>query len=213
MLNENSDRKVVLCFGSSTTWGYDPASGGIRFPDDIRWPSVMAHELGENFRVIEEGFSGRTVLDHIPDNHPANGYQYLNELLEKVEFDFIIIMLGINDLFANRETSVKHIAEGIEKMIHRIKFLKTKAHILIAAPPQINEDFDAAYLYQSEIEKSKKFSKEYKHVASENSCFFLDAGKIVSNCNIDGIHLKKEESIKLGRYMADFVKMSYKSKG
>jgi len=208
LLNESGNKKIILCFGSSTTWGYDPVSGGIRFPEDVRWPSVMAHELGKDFQIIEEGFSGRSVLDHIPYNHPANGYQYLNELLEKVEFDFIIIWLGINDLFANRETSVKHIAEGIEKMISRIKFLKAKAHIIIVAPPQINEDFEEAYLYQSEIEKSKRFSQEYKRTASANSCLFLDAGKIVSNCSIDGVHLEKEQSIKFGRYMADFIKMS-----
>ena len=207
-MDKDSDKKIILCFGSSTTWGYDPASGGNRFSDNIRWPSVMAHELGENFKIIEEGFSGRTVLDHIPYEHPANGYQYLNELLEKVNFDFIIIWLGTNDLFADRETSVKHIAEGIEKMIHRVKFVKAKAHIIIVAPPQINEDFEAAYLYQSEIEKSRRFSHEYKHIASANSCFFLDAGKIVSNSSIDGIHLEKEESIKFGRYMADFIRMS-----
>ena len=207
MLNKDSDRKVILCFGSSATWGYNPASGE-RFPENIRWPSVMAHKLGKKFQVIEEGLNGRTVLDHIPYNHPANGYQYLNELLEKAEFDFIIILLGTNDLFANRETSIKNIAEGIEKMIHRIKFVKAKAHILIVAPPQINGDFEAAYLYQSEIEKSKRFPQEYKHAASKNSCFFLDAGKIVSNSTVDGIHLEKEENIKLGQYMADFVKMS-----
>ena len=210
MLNKTGDKKVILCFGSSTTWGYDPVSGGKRFSDDTRWPSVMAQQLGKEFDIIEEGFSGRTVLDHIPHTDPTNGYQYLNELLEKAEFDFIIIWLGINDLFANRELSVKHIAEGIEKMIHRIKFIKPMAHIIIVAPPQINEDFESAYLYQSEIEKSKKFSSEYKHIASANGCLFLDAGKIVANCDIDGIHLEKEDSIKFGRRMADFIKMSIK---
>jgi len=208
LLKKNSNKKIILCYGSSTTWGYDPASGGTRFPDNIRWPSVLQCELGDAFEVIEEGFSGRSVLDHIPYNTPANGYQYLNELLEKVDFDFIIIWLGINDLFANRETSVKHITEGIEKMINRIKFLKPKAQILIVAPPQINEDFEAAYLYQSEIEKSKKFSQEYKRTASANNCFFLDAGKIVCNCTIDGIHLEKDDHIKFGKYVADFIKMS-----
>jgi len=211
LLNKSSDKKVILCFGSSITWGYDPASGGKRYPDDTRWPSVMMRELGMDFEVIEEGFSGRTVLDHIPHNHPANGYQYLNELLERVEFDFIVICLGTNDLFANREISVKQITEGIERMIHRVKFLKPKANIIIVAPPQINEDFDAAYLYQSEIEKSKKFYNEYKHIASINSCFFLDAGKVIKNSKIDGIHFEKEECIKFGKHMADFINVIIKN--
>jgi len=208
LLNKNSNKTVILCLGSSTTWGYDPATGGGRFPDNIRWPSVMAYELGETFHVIEEGLNGRTVLDHIPGKHPANGYQYLNELLDRVEFDFIIICLGTNDLFANREISVKHIADGIEKMINRVKFVKPKAKIIIISPPPINEDYEAAYLYQSEIEKSKNFYKEYKHIAAINSSYFFDTGKIVSTSRIDGIHLEKEDCIKLGKYMADFVRMS-----
>lgn len=207
MKDKDSNKKVILCFGSSTTWGYDPMSGN-RFPENIRWTSIMARELGEKFEIIEEGFNGRTVLNHIPYNHPANGYQYLEELFGHADFDFIIIFLGNNDLFANRETSVKHVAEGIEKMIHRVKFIKPHSHIIIVAPPQINEDFEAAYLYQSEIEKSKKFSHEYKHIASINSCFFVDAGKVVSTSSIDGVHLDKEENIKFGTYMADFIKMS-----
>jgi len=207
LLSKDSDKKVILCFGSSITWGYDPVSGGARYSADARWPTVMAHELGSGFEVIEEGFCGRTVLDHIPHNSPANGYQYLNELLEKVDFDFIIICLGTNDLFADREISVKHITEGIERMIHRIKFVKVKVNIIIVAPPQINEDFDAAYLYQNEIEKSKKFYQEYKHVASVNSCFFLDAGKVILNSKIDGIHFERKESIKFGKHMAEFIKM------
>ncbi len=203
-----SDKEItILCFGSSSTWGYDPESGA-RFPEDTRWPCIMKSELGSSCTIIEEGLSGRTVLDHIPGKHPANGHQYLISLLGKTDFDFIIIFLGINDLFANREESVKHITAGIEKMVHRIKIEKPGADIIIISPPQINGDFEAAYIYQIEVEKSRRFSHEIKHMASHNNCYFVDADKIVKNSEIDGIHFSGSDHIRLGKYMADFIKLS-----
>jgi len=40
-----SDRSL-LCYGDSNTCGFDPASGG-RFPPGVRWPGVLAAELGQ----------------------------------------------------------------------------------------------------------------------------------------------------------------------
>jgi lysophospholipase L1-like esterase len=42
---------VIVAFGDSNTWGYDPATGG-RFPRPQRWPSVLQRELGADFEVI-----------------------------------------------------------------------------------------------------------------------------------------------------------------
>ena len=159
---------------------------------------------------MKKGLNGRTVLDHIPGQHQANGHQYLAEILGKYDFDFIIIFLGINDLFADREVSVKNITKGIEKMIHRIKIEKPHSDIIIISPPQINGDFEAAYIYQIEVEKSRKFPHEIKHMSSRNNCYFVDADKIVKNSETDGIHFDKNDHIKLGKYMADFIKLSTK---
>ena len=205
--SEKDAVKTILCYGSSSTWGYDPMSGG-RYTEEVRWPCVMSSLLGSSFRIIEEGLNGRTVLDHIPNANPANGHHYLAELLNKYSFDFITIFLGINDLFADREISVKHITAGIEKMAHRIKIEKPHSDIIIISPPQINGDFEAAYLYQIEVEKSRRFSHEIKHMASKNNCYFVDADKIVQNSEIDGIHFDSENHIKFGKYMADFIKLS-----
>ncbi len=197
----------ILCYGSSTTWGYDPRSGS-RFPETVRWPCVMKNRLGSGFEVMEEGYSGRTVCDYIPSENPANGIQYLEKLLETVEFDFIIIFLGINDLFADRDVSVKHIASGIEKMIHRVKFTHPGSVTIIVTPPRINGDFEEAYLYQSEIEKSGRLSHEFKHTAASNVSLFVDADKFLKNSPIDGVHLEAQDHVKFGSYMADFIRLS-----
>ncbi len=56
---------VIVAFGDSNTWGYDPATGS-RFPRPQRWPSVLQRELGADFEVIAEGLNGRTTVHDDP---------------------------------------------------------------------------------------------------------------------------------------------------
>ena len=56
---------VIVAFGDSNTWGYDPAAG-VRFPPDVRWTGVMRRELGDGHSVIEEGLNGRTTVFEDP---------------------------------------------------------------------------------------------------------------------------------------------------
>ena len=56
---------VIVAFGDSNTWGYDPATGS-RFPRAQRWPSVLQRELGADFEVIAEGLNGRTTVHDDP---------------------------------------------------------------------------------------------------------------------------------------------------
>ena len=46
-------RKRILCYGDSNTWGYMPGIG-TRYEEDVRYPGVLAAELGQAYRVVEE---------------------------------------------------------------------------------------------------------------------------------------------------------------
>ena len=65
-------RKRVLCFGDSLTWGFDPESRE-RFPEESRWPVVLQQELGDSFQVIEEGQCGRTIATEDPAEGENSG--------------------------------------------------------------------------------------------------------------------------------------------
>ena len=56
---------VIVAFGDSNTWGYDPATGG-RFPRAQRWPSILQRELGPDFEVIAEDLNGHTTVHDDP---------------------------------------------------------------------------------------------------------------------------------------------------
>ncbi len=63
---------VIVAFGDSNTWGYDPATGA-RFPRAQRWPSVLERELGTDFEVIAEGLNGTRPFTTIRSSPIAAG--------------------------------------------------------------------------------------------------------------------------------------------
>ena len=67
---------VIVAYGDSNTWGYDPIAG-VRFAADMRWTGVMSRELGAGFTVIEEGLNGRTSVFEDPIEPYRNGLAYL----------------------------------------------------------------------------------------------------------------------------------------
>ncbi len=104
--------RTVLCYGDSNTWGYEPATGK-RFPEDVRWPGVLARQLGEGFRVIEEALNGRTTVRDDPVEEHKNGKTYLRPCLEShAPLDLVIIALGVNDLKARFFASASDVADG-----------------------------------------------------------------------------------------------------
>ena len=88
---------VIVAFGDSNTWGSIPAEGA-RYSPGVRWPGVMARELGTGYQVIEEGLRGRTTVFDDPDEPGRNGFVYFAPcLLSHAPLDLVIIALGCND--------------------------------------------------------------------------------------------------------------------
>lgn len=199
------DSKVkLLCFGDSTTWGYDYRDGS-RFDKDIRWPGAMKKYLPACFEVTEEGVCGRTVLNYGPEDASGCGIASLRRILEEDTFDRAVLFLGINDLFADREVPLSEIAAGMEKMIHMLRDKNRDIKIYVVSPPPVPDDFEAGYIYGTEINKSLRFAEEYGKIALKNRCSFIDAGKYISAAGTDGIHFDAGMHKLLGMRIADFI--------
>jgi lysophospholipase L1-like esterase len=204
--------RVILCYGDSNTWGFDPVTKN-RFPPTVRWTGVLARELGSEYTVIEEGLSGRTtVWDDPVEGLHLNGKNYLLPCLEShMPIDLVILMLGTNDLKKRFSVSALDIAASAGALVELIyKSASGSAGsapgVLLVAPPPVGRLSEYAEMFDEAVVKSHKFSEYYRLAAMQYGCDFLDAGEFIRSSDIDGIHFEAEQHENLGLAFARTVR-------
>ena len=198
---------VIVCYGDSNTWGYDPVANE-RFGPNTRWTGVLRNTLGPSYTVIEEGLNGRTtnIDDIIEDNR--NGRTYLTPCLQShAPFDLITIMLGTNDLKERFHRSASDIAQsavalGTIAARSGAGIDGGSPKVLILAPPPITTDTDLGGLLVGGDVKSREFSERYRTFADRAGFDFLDTGSIIVSSAIDGIHFEADQHTLLGQAVA-----------
>ncbi|MBR3247459.1 MAG: SGNH/GDSL hydrolase family protein [Clostridiales bacterium] len=193
--------KSVVCFGDSNTYGHNPINGE-RFPESVRWPCLLQELLGDGYKVIEEGLNGRTTVFDDPNDDWKNGVDYIKGILcTHRPVDYLVIMLGTNDMKTIYNASPEAISAGVNEIVSRAeKVMDLKQgyvpKILIVSPPEITEDvlkgpFGGSFDERS-IDKSKRLAGFYKNVADKHGCMFLDAKMHIKPSVEDGLHLGPE---------------------
>ncbi len=204
--------KTILCYGDSNTWGSDPETRE-RFPEDVRWPGVLARILGEGYRVIEEGLPGRTTVRDDPiEGDYKNGRTYLTACLESHKpIDLITLMLGTNDLKARFGSSASDIAQGAASLAD----MMTRSGcgpdggapvVVLVSPPAVAKLTDMAQMFEGAEEKSRQFPEHYERFAGQQGAEFLDASRVIVSSDVDGIHLDADEHRKLGEAVAERIR-------
>ena len=192
-------KKRILCFGDSNTWGYN-AKDGSRYDESIRWTCLLENQLGNGYKVIEEGQNGRTFIVDDFELGYMSGKYYLQPCLKSHDpIDLFIIMLGTNDLKKSYNLSISEIAEGLYEVLYIAneywdKCARKKPVVLVVSPPHIGEklkssQFAEDFIVEDAIIKSKELGKHLKTKAESFGFSFLDAAKYVTANNIDGLHL------------------------
>jgi lysophospholipase L1-like esterase len=203
--------KVIVCYGDSNTYGLNPETGG-RYAPDVRWTGVLQCELGDGYRVIEEGLSGRTTnLEDIIELN-RNGLTYLAPCLEShAPIDLISIMLGTNDLKARFNRNPSDIAQAATLLATIARSMRVgpgegTPKVLLMAPPVVAGLSDLDGMFAGAIEKSQQFAHYYGIFAERNGLDFLDAGSVIVSSPVDGIHIDAPEHAKLGRAVATKIR-------
>ena len=192
----------ILCYGDSNTWGLNPVTG-LRFSENERWAGVLRDSLGEGFEIIEDGMNGRDVLG-------VNG-DFRAAVERNSPLDVIIIFLGINDIFMDREIQTGLIIEGVKDIIKTARDRELKAGlytpeiILISAVPVSSTREDSGF-FEIEAEKVRRYSDELQRLSGLEGCGFIDSGKIISASEYDGIHFDAGEHRKLGMFVSDYIR-------
>ena len=193
--------KSVVCFGDSNTYGYDPVTGD-RFPETVRWTCLLQGLLGDGFKVIEEGLNGRTTVFEDPNDDWKKGVDYIKGILcTHRPVDYLVIMLGSNDMKNIFKATPDAIASGLNEIVQKAeKVMDLKQgyvpKILIVSPPEISADiltgpFSGSF-NEAAIDKSRHLAEYYKKVADKHGCMFLDAKLHIKPSKEDGLHLDAE---------------------
>ncbi|WP_339319119.1 SGNH/GDSL hydrolase family protein [Paenibacillus sp. FSL R10-2734] len=211
----NTKKRTIVCFGDSNTWGYD-AETDHRFNDEIRWTGLLHTELGDAYRVIEEGLPGRTSVSEDPLFEGLAGISYLYPcLMSHAPLDLVVIMLGTNDTKERFALTSYNIAQGIVRLALKARAsgagLDGKApEVLVIAPPPIG----AAYIHtpigksmgSNCSEKSIELSEHLAALLTGTDIHFMDSREDVSMNEIDYMHLDQQGH----RNMADLVQYHVK---
>jgi lysophospholipase L1-like esterase len=212
--------KTILCYGDSNTWGYDPvASAGsphpIRHPHEVRWTGVLARELGEGYRVIEEGLNGRTTVLDDPIIQHRNGRTYLPACLGSHRpIDLVVLMLGTNDLKVMFNLPPGEIANGAGELVKLIKQSecgpKAGAPRILVVSPALVGDFsrvpDIEEKFVGALEKTQRFPALYEAIAQQHGCAFLNIQPHAKASDWDGLHFEADQHTSIGLAMAEAVK-------
>jgi lysophospholipase L1-like esterase len=209
----------ILCFGDSLTWGWIPVDEGVptlRYPKDVRWPGVLAAQLGPDYEVLEEGLSARTTTAEDPADPRLNGSTYLPACLAShLPLDLVILMLGTNDTKVNLNRTPFDIAAGMGVLATQVL---TSAGgvgtaypapaVLIVAPPPLaampHPWFEL--VFSGGQEKTAELARVYSALASFMKVPFFDAGSVISTDGVDGVHFTEENNRNLGVALAEQVR-------
>ncbi|MDO5131934.1 MAG: SGNH/GDSL hydrolase family protein [Eubacteriales bacterium] len=209
--------RTILCYGDSNTFGYMPLTGA-RYRMNERWTGLLQAKLGEEYRVIEEGCSGRTTVRDDPKEPWKNGLSYLKACLHTHKpLDLVILMLGSNDLKICFQASPREIAEDAGTLIRIIQeFLLEKQgsapQIILVSPPALGEEIRKSPFYggddgfdEESLAKSKEFPGYYRRISDRYGCAFVDAARFVRASAEDQLHLTAEGHAVLSEVLCDAV--------
>lgn len=179
--------RVVLCYGDSNTYGWVPVAGG-RFARDVRWPGVLAAELGAGWHVIEEGLGGRTTIFDDPILPGRNGKTYLEPcLLSHEPLDAVVIALGTNDLKVRFAASAADIARGVALLAEAALAFTPK--VLALGLPALGPLDDRNDELAGAREKAERIRAHLRDWAEATGFDLLELHELVSFSDEDGFHL------------------------
>lgn len=213
------ERIRIVCFGDSNTWGYNPRTRE-RFPEEVRWTGILQQELGDRYRVIEEGQNSRTIALEDPCEGEKNGMAHIVPCMESQKpFDLLILMLGTNDMKQKFNLAPLDIYKAMQLMLEKaISFARyhmpAMPRILLVAPPLVGENIrasrlGASYGYERAIQVSRELGGLYRELAQQYGCDFLDAAAFVQVGGTDSIHLEEEGHRRFAAEILAYVRQRF----
>ena len=199
MKMDREEKRRVIFYGDSNTYGYDPADMlEGRYPAQVRWTEQVAGRLGEKWEVIAQGLNGRKLPDRRYD------FQRILEMIEPLgERDVFAVMLGTNDILITPDAQVT-----MNRMNRLIELLKTRLdgrQILILAPVWIGTEPVTDPLYRRYHQESKRMNAGFKTLAEKQQVLFQDTAGWQIRLAFDQVHFSEEGCVRFAERMAEVL--------
>jgi lysophospholipase L1-like esterase len=214
-MNTSNNLKRILCFGDSNTWGYIPNSKHNRYSPSIRWTGILQNLLGSSYEIIEEGLNSRGILngDNRPGKEGRNAMDYIIPCLDTQDpLDYVIVLLGTNELKAELNLSPEEIGENLKTFLNVIsqrpsQFREEKPKLILVNPPVLNENTEYALKgdkYKGATEKSLALGIIFEKIANDIGAIFVNIQDKLGTGE-DGVHMLPESHEILGKELYKII--------
>jgi lysophospholipase L1-like esterase len=104
---------TVLVYGDSNVWGEMP--GDRRLPCEQHWANILQQKLGNAYRIVQEGLSGRFAGRHSWDGEDYCDGQHCFEAIYRSAspVDIVVLALGTNDTADTAATPTEQIVADV----------------------------------------------------------------------------------------------------
>lgn len=169
--------------------------------------------LGADYNIIAEGLGGRTTVNDDPiEGAYRNGRAPWQAILHSHRpLDWVVIMLGTNDLKFRFGKTAHEIALGVGVLIEDVKQNdigragKTPQILIICPPPIIEQSDKPIAILKGGEAKSKALPKYYQQVAQDKDVDFLNAGLYIDSSMVDGAHWAASQHGILAQQVAKII--------
>lgn len=204
----NDGAKTVLLYGDSFVWGVDPVKGG-RFKPSERIGGYLQQVLGEGYDVVEAGLRGRVMFGENGWFPERNGLQQFGPIFAShLPLDYVVIMLGTNDLNTKTNHSPDEVAASLQEYQAKMKFWCDFMNyelpkVLIVAPPEIDEPSLIAfkYIFSGCSPQVEKLADALSVASNKLGYNFFDSREVIVSENTDGIHITADQNKNLARVL------------
>lgn len=195
----------VACVGDSITYGMSV----INWPKNT-YPAQMSEKLGDDYHVLNFGFSGKTAQENNEESYRATK---LYEKSKDYNPDIVILMLGSNDSKPYNFTGKEDFKKALKELIDIYLNLESNPKLILAT---VNAGFyvrgasEGDYMYDINGENIILINQAIEELADEYDLPLVDTYAITKDhpewYKIDGIHPDKDGQTAMAEAFYEAVK-------